>query len=408
MKAVQADNSAKWIVRRAAKTAVAGALCAAGARWAVRAIARRAAGGARVVILSYHRPTPDFGADSRAGLPSMLVSTETLRLQIAQLARQREILSLDEACRRLSREPSRRPPKGEPDAAVITFDDGYVDVYREALPVLRDLRVPAAVYVPTGFVGTARRLLHDRLFSALAELDRRHVHPHEAGLPVEPQRIFDASAGKTSADTLNALIGTVDHERLGEFTTALEHRLGMHETDLPDGTRVLTWDELRALKAGEVDVGGHTVHHAMLANIPRARVEAEVRGCRDDIASHLGDPPRHFAYPNGYYTPTAQRVLAACGFVSAVTTEDVENRCGGDLLSLKRKTVWENSTLGPIRYNSAVAAVYIDNVFGVLGLKKSHSGERPDLDEALVGGAQPAAAQLSPKATEVEQERVAG
>ena len=38
----------------------------------------------------------------------------------------------------------------------VTFDDGYREVYTRAWPVLRDLRIPATVFLPTGFMeGTA-------------------------------------------------------------------------------------------------------------------------------------------------------------------------------------------------------------------------------------------------------------
>jgi peptidoglycan/xylan/chitin deacetylase (PgdA/CDA1 family) len=379
----RADNSPKWIVRRGMKAAVAGALCAAGARWVVREMARRVAGGARVLILSYHRPTLDFLADARESLPSLLVSTETLKRQVQQIAREREIVSLDEACRRLSAPPSPAPRAARaPDVAVLTFDDAYVGVYEEALPVLRDLRVPAAVFVPTGFVGTGRRLVHDRLYAALRELSRRRVLPAAAGLPPEPQALLDACAGPGAATTLDRLIARLPHDQLTEVTVALERRLGMSEGDLPRGSRVMTWEELRACDAGGIEVAGHTVNHAALSNLPLARARAEVRGCFEDIASHLGDPPRHFAYPNGYYTAAVRNAVSDAGFVSAVTTEDTENRRGGDLFTLKRKTVWENSTLGAVSYSPALAACNLDGVFGALGWQRPTPGERPDVADA--------------------------
>ena len=133
----RADNSAKWIVRRGVKAALAGALCAAGARWIVRGVARRVAGGARVLILSYHRPTADFAADAREALPSLLVSTATLRLQLQQLAREREIVSLDEACRRLAAPPSPAPRGGRtPDVAV----NGLAGLTRGTAPASPDRR----------------------------------------------------------------------------------------------------------------------------------------------------------------------------------------------------------------------------------------------------------------------------
>ena len=386
----RADNSAKWIVRRGVKAAVAGALCAAGARWVVRNVARRVAGGSRVLILSYHRPTADFAGDAKEALPSLLVSTRTLRMQIQQLAREREIVSMDEACRRLASPPSPLPAAGRtPDAVVLTFDDAYVGVHHDALPVLRDLRVPAVVYVPTAYVGTRRRLVHDRLYAALCELRHRRVLPEAAGLPPEEQALLDACAGDGPGTTLDLLIARLPHPQLTAVTAALERRLGMREEDLPEASRLLTWDELRALSAAGVHVGGHTVNHAALSNLPLARARAEIVGCRDDIAAHLGEAPRHFAYPNGYYTAGVRRAVAESGFASAVTTEDTENRRGGDLFTLKRKTMWENSTLGAVRYSPALAACNLDGVFGALGWQRPTPGERPDVPEAEEGEGEP-------------------
>jgi len=374
----RADNSARWIVRRAAKAAVAGALCAAGARWVVRSVARRSAGGARVLILGYHLPTVDFGAAGEV-LPSLLVSAATLRRQLQQLAREREIVSLDEACRRLQA-PSARHVR-VPDVAVVTFDDGYAGVHELAFPVLRDLRIPATVYVPTGYVGTEHRLLHDRLFAALGELARRQVLPEAAGLAPQLQRLLDSCAGEGVATTLDRLIARLPHDALSAIADGLEGRLGTREEELPAVTRLMSWDELRAMQAGGVEVGGHTVNHVALANVSLARARAEIEGCRDHITAELGEPPRHFAYPNGYYTPRIRAAVAAAGFASAVTTEDVENRRGGDLFTLKRKTIWENSTLGATRYSEALAACNLDGVFGALGWQRPARGERPDRAE---------------------------
>jgi len=36
----------------------------------------------------------------------------------------------------------------------ITFDDGFLDFYTNALPVLRELNYPVTMFVPTGLIGT--------------------------------------------------------------------------------------------------------------------------------------------------------------------------------------------------------------------------------------------------------------
>lgn len=385
MTGLRADGGAAWVVRRAAKAAVAGALCAAGARWVVRSVARRAAGGPRVLILSYHLPVPEVERAPRTVLPSLLVSRPTLRQQLQQVAREREVVSLDVACALLAGgAPAGGAGRG-PDVAVVTFDDGYAGVHDVALPLLRELRLPATVYVPTGYVGTRRRLLHDRLFAALAELHRRRLLPQAAGLPVELQAPLDACAGDGPADTLDRLIARLPHERLRAVADALDRRLGLREQDLPPETRVMSWAELRALEAAGVEVGGHTVEHVALVNVARGVARAEIAGCHARLAQELGERPRHFAYPNGYHSPGLRRAVAEAGFASAATTEDVENRRGGDLFALKRKTLWENSTLGATRYSAAVAACNLDGVFGALGWRRAATGERPDRPEPEAG-----------------------
>lgn len=371
----RADFSAQWILKRAAKAAVAGALTGAGLHHAVRLWRRRQAGGSRVLILSYHRVTPDFAASAREALASLLVSTDTLRRQLEHVARTSEIVSLAEA-RRILAEPPGGPRR--PDVVAITLDDGYADNAEHALPVLSAMRVPATVFVPTGYIGTERRLPHDRLHAALGELQRRGVPFERAGIPAPLQTLLSACAEAGPAATLDRLIARLPHDRLVALADALEARVGRTERDLPDGTRLMSWEQVRALDAAGIDVGGHTVNHAVLANLALADARRELTGCREQIAEEVGKAPRHFAYPNGYYTPAVQRATAEAGFEAALTIEDEENRRGQPPMALKRKVLWENTTLGPTGWSGVVATCNIGGVFSSLGLARPVPGARPD------------------------------
>lgn len=47
-------------------------------------------------------------------------------------------------------------------SVLVTFDDGYADNFRHALPILREEGVPAVVFLIAGYVGTDKLLPHDQ------------------------------------------------------------------------------------------------------------------------------------------------------------------------------------------------------------------------------------------------------
>jgi peptidoglycan/xylan/chitin deacetylase (PgdA/CDA1 family) len=53
-----------------------------------------------------------------------------------------------------------------PGATLITFDDGYRDVLRHALPVLQRHGYPAVLFAPLGYVGEPQPLPHEKRFAA--------------------------------------------------------------------------------------------------------------------------------------------------------------------------------------------------------------------------------------------------
>ncbi|MFI5445932.1 polysaccharide deacetylase family protein [Polaromonas sp. UC242_47] len=103
----------------------------------------------RVTVLLYHRVCDD--------------ARDNLSVGVAQFERQMRLLS--ERCdifpieRVLELGEIRRSPR---PLVAVTFDDGYLDNYLNAAPVLRRFSVPAAFFVSTGIVNSDRSFPHDQ------------------------------------------------------------------------------------------------------------------------------------------------------------------------------------------------------------------------------------------------------
>ena len=102
-----------------------------------------------VHVLAYHL----VGAGT--GSPVDLLADD-FREQMEGLARRGGAVSLDAAERHLRVHSGEAPSPAATPAVVLTFDDAYRNILTHAWPVLRDLDLPATVYVPTAFVDAGR------------------------------------------------------------------------------------------------------------------------------------------------------------------------------------------------------------------------------------------------------------
>jgi peptidoglycan/xylan/chitin deacetylase (PgdA/CDA1 family) len=105
-------------------------------------------GCAPVTILFYHRV-----ADEHPN--PWTISTAGFSRQVEWLRRRFDLVSLEEAQRRIRAADSPRP------AVAITFDDGYAENCSHALPLLIKLKVPCTYFVATRFVLNDEAFPHD-------------------------------------------------------------------------------------------------------------------------------------------------------------------------------------------------------------------------------------------------------
>ncbi len=108
----------------------------------------RAEGRAPAIVLYYHRVADD-------ALNPWTISTAMFERQVRWLRRRFELVSLAEAQRRLRSGCNRR------ECVTITFDDGYADNCRRALPLLVELGVPCTYFVSSRNVIDGLPFPHD-------------------------------------------------------------------------------------------------------------------------------------------------------------------------------------------------------------------------------------------------------
>jgi peptidoglycan/xylan/chitin deacetylase (PgdA/CDA1 family) len=233
--------------------------------------------GEAVGILTYHRIAPSAsGADA----PTWNVPPQQFRGQLEGLLRRgyrpwplRKILETGQGDCPL-------PPR----TFVVTFDDGYENVYHHAWPVLRRLGVPATVFLATAYLDSDGRFPCDDWHQA-----------GEKGVLTEVWRPLS------------------------------------------------TAQCIEMQKDGLIEMGSHTHSHAVFRGRPDALLE-DLRTSAAVLEERFGVRQPTFAFPYGITGPALSEAARRAGMHCALSTEPVLVQPRSDPFTWGRFTVHEGDT----------------------------------------------------------------
>jgi peptidoglycan/xylan/chitin deacetylase (PgdA/CDA1 family) len=295
----------------------------------------------RLAILMFH------GVEGEPLSPpcDWVIDTATLRRDLEYVRRHFNILPLEEALERLrdGTLPNR--------AATVTFDDGTRNLLAHAAPVLRDLGIPAAVFLATGPMGTGELLWPDRLWHAFAHTSAADVDLTAVGLGKRSLR-SDADRIQARDAVIQLFKRLPDAERITRVES-LVAALGQ-ELDAYGGPfQLLSWDEARSLASdGLVTLYPHTVTHPILSRCDDEKVDYEVSESCRAVEINTGCAPTIFAYPNGGVQDFDERAKAALrrnGIRWALSTTNGFANPGSDPFALPRMGFASNQSFAVFR-----------------------------------------------------------
>ena len=259
------------------------------------------AGGGRStrapLVLLYHRLT----ASRRRWEPTraLEVPADLFRAQMDALRERFRVVPLDRLL-----DPA---PAGSLPHAAVTFDDGYIDTFEIAYPLLKALGIPAAVFVTTRWLGEEAPLW----WYELEDLARRGALGQKAAGARWVAYGAEVSRLKTLPESLR-------EARLEEL-----RRRAAESPSRNWAPRMLSTAQLLAMdRSGLWTIGGHSHTHPILTRISLAEAQAEIGENKRILEGILGHPVHWFAYPNGGAGDFAAEhadVLRRAGFRGALS-----------------------------------------------------------------------------------------
>lgn len=284
----------------------------------------------RLTILIYHRVLPE-----QDPLRPGEIDAVRFERQMQFLARHLNILPLREAASRLQ---ARTLPHR---ACCITFDDGYADNLTVALPILEKYRLPATVFVATGYLDGGR-MFNDVVIDAIANSPRAELDLQAIGLDRYP---LTTIARKRTA--IAGILEQLKYQMPIRRSANVERLLELAECGpLPEDI-MLTSRQVGELSNRGIEIGGHTVAHTILATLDGADARREIEEGKRRLEEMTGQPVTTFAYPNGRpgrdYAASHVAMVRELGFELAVSTAHGVASRQTDIYQLPRFVPWGDS-----------------------------------------------------------------
>lgn len=292
-----------------------------------------------LLVLTYHRIGD---AETDPWDPAIISATaDDFDEQVAYLNRKRALVTLDEA---LAFVDGSDKDKSNRCRVLITFDDGYLDNYQIAFPILKSHGAQGVFFLCSNIVGSGHVPWWDHI-AYLVKCGARKkfsLHfPQELDVDIERNGL-----GESLRNILN-LYKTPENIDLERFIDELKE--AVDGKDLPANMRrFLTWDEAREMLAGGMAIGAHTHTHPMLSKLSGNEQRRELTLSRDIIDEKLGIKVDSLAYPFGSrtaFTSETEQIAAEVGFRGAFSYYGnmTNQRPNLERYNLKRVTVGSQS-----------------------------------------------------------------
>jgi len=284
------------------------------------------------IILTYHRILPKDKI-TRLIEPGMYVTADTFENHIAFLKDNFEIVSLRDLYSGLKGEE--RNTNDKPFCS-ITFDDGWVDFFVYAFPILKKHKTPSTIFLPTSFIGSEKIFWTDRLAHLLSSMHSGNSSINFKNPLFNKMAELQGSFVQKLEQSVQ-LLKNYDYLEIEHILRELSTILGIQEINLPRS--FLNWDEVRGMaKTQLVSFGSHTVNHAILTKLKDTDIVYELEASKDKLVAEGAVDPEFiaFCYPNGNYNRKIGELVMRAGYKLSVTTD-----CGWvsknmNLFTLKR------------------------------------------------------------------------
>ena len=232
--------------------------------------------------------------------------------------------------------------------ALITFDDGYIDNYELAYPLLLKHKLPASFFIATDFILNNVIPWWDEIAFIIKACNPNHIKltsiKEEFNLTNVP---IDYKIKEVLRQFKQSKKPSMD-EKIAELRDALGY-YDKIETNQP---LFMNWQQMLEMKANGMTFGSQTCSHSILSHLSNEQQEFEIKNSKLKLETKLNTTISSIAYPVGTidsYNQTTLKLTKHYGYKIGFSFISGINQTANNQFEFRRLPVGNNVSISQLK-----------------------------------------------------------
>ena len=200
----------------------------------------------------------------------------------------------------------------------ITFDDGWLDNYKVAFPILKKYRVPATIFLPVSMIGTCQWFWFEAIWDLAHQaitLDKQRKFIHYFS-----QMTSCWKAGSLTEQDLLELISCLKQLEASSMDKIMLDAYKELDVHPPTKRILFNWEEAAEMGSCGITFGSHGLRHLILSTLTYQKKVEEISESLKILSEKDIPVVKVLCYPNGDWDDDCLTILSELGYIGAVIT----------------------------------------------------------------------------------------
>ncbi|SEL70460.1 Polysaccharide deacetylase [Colwellia chukchiensis] len=176
--------------------------------------------------------------------------------------------------------------------AYITFDDGYLDNYELAFPILTARNIPATFFVATALIESQVIPWWDEIAWHIKHCDLAEL---QLSFWSEPINLSKATSNRNIQQVLSKIKAEPAH--IDAQLKELRQLTGLELNDYR--SEFMTWSQLREMESAGMTIGAHSHSHRIFSSLNAEDLSHELSHAKQLLEAQLSQKVQSISYPVG-------------------------------------------------------------------------------------------------------------